>query len=182
MWPYCLLNGSFCICSIGQLKNLKTLYICGNLSLTSIPESLFSISSLQKLDCSGCSALTSPPYAVCRHCLEAARKYYYDLKVEVGTNQHLVPVTVIGKTKAGKTSLVRSVQQNKRVLTERNTAEGKLNELTKVFKVCEAEMNKTSKLLFVDYRGQSIYHFSYQLTFKAQSVPLLVIDIEEFDR
>ena len=110
------------------------------------------------------------------------RKYYYDLKVEAGTNQRLILVTVIGKTKAGKTSLVRSVQQNKRVLTERNTAEGKLNESTKVFKVCEAEMNKTCKLLFVDYGGQSIYHFSYQLTFKAQSVPLLVIDIIEFDR
>ena len=101
---------------------------------------------------------------MCRQGVEAVRKYYYDLKIEAGTYQRLVPVTVIGKTKAGKTSLVRSVQQNKRVLTERNTAEGKLNESTKVFKVCEAEMNKTSKLLFVDYGGQSIYHFSYQLT------------------
>ena len=145
---------------------------------------MFSISSLQELDCSGCDALTSPPYAVCDQGVEAVRKYHYDLKVEAGTNQQLIPVTVtcIGKTKAGKTSLVRSVQQNKRVLTERNTAEGKLDESTKVFKVCEAEMNKTSKLLFVDYGGQSMYHFSYQLTFKTQSVPLIVIDIEEFDR
>ena len=71
------------------------------------------------------------------------RKYYYDLKIEAGTNQRLIPVTVIGKTKAGKTSLVRSVQQNKRVLTERNTTEGKLNESTKVFKVCEADFQTT---------------------------------------
>ena len=119
---------------------------------------------------------------MCNQGVEAVRKYYFDLKVEAGTNQHLIPVTVIGKAKAGKTSLVRSVQQNKRVLTERNTAEGKLDESTKVFKVCEAEINKNYKLIFVDYGGQSIYHFSYQLTFKTQCVPLLVIDIEEFDR
>ena len=143
---------------------------------------MFSISSLHHFDCDGCSALTSPPYAVCKQGVKAVRKYYYDLKIEAGSNQHLIPVTVIGKTKAGKTSLVKSVQRNKRVLTERTSAESKLDASTKVFKVCEAEINKKSKLLFVDYGGQSIYHFSYQLTFKTQCVPLLVINIEEFDR
>ena len=119
---------------------------------------------------------------MCKQGVSAARKYLFDLKVEAGSNQRLIPVTVIGKSKAGKTSLVRSVQQNKRVLTERNTTAGKLDEATKVFKVCEAEIDATSKLLFVDYGGQSIYHFSYQLTFKTQSVPLLVINIDDFDR
>ena len=101
---------------------------------------------------------------MCNQVVEAVRKYYFDLKVEAGTNQHLIPVTVIGKAKAGKTSLVRSVQQSKRVLTERNTAEGKLDESTKVFKVCEAEINKTSMLLFVDYGGQSIYSTTFRIS------------------
>jgi hypothetical protein len=111
------------------------------------------------------------------------RKYLFDLRVERGSNQLLFPVTVIGKRKAGKTSLVQSVQQNKRVLTQRESSEeGLVDAATKVFKVCEADVDKTTKLIFTDFGGHTMYHFSYQLTFKTQCVPLLVIDIAEFDR
>ena len=185
--PFCeyyivVINLSSLHYSIGQLRSLQILNIDHNASLTTLPESLFRISSLIHFGCDDCEALTSPPYAVCKQGVSAVKKYIFDLKVEAGRNQHVIPVTVIGKSKAGKTSLVRSVQQNKRVLTERRTTAGKLDEATKVFKVCEAEIDATSKLLFVDYGGQSIYHFSYQLTFKTQSVPLLVISIDDFDR
>jgi hypothetical protein len=57
-----------------------------------------------------------------------------------------------------------------------------LDEATKVFKVCEAAVDQNTKLVFVDFGGHKIYNFAYQLSFKSQSVPLLVIDIAEFDR
>ena len=38
------------------------------------------------------------------------------------------------------------------------------------------------KLIFTDFGGHNIYHVSFQLTFKTQSVPLLVIDIAEYDK
>ena len=38
---------------------------------------------------------------MCIQGVNAIRKYYFDLKVIAGTNQRLIPVTVIGKTKAG---------------------------------------------------------------------------------
>ena len=124
--------------------------------------------------------MSSPPYAVCRQGVHAVRKYFHDLKV--GSNQRFVPVTVIGKSQAGKTSIVRSIQQNKRVLTARGATKGKLDEATKVFQVSEAKIDETSKILFVDHGGQAVYHFAYQLTSRTKCVPLLVVDIEDFDR
>ena len=82
---------------------------------------------------------------------------------------------------AGKTSLVRSMQWNKRELTRRSS-DSKLDEATKVFKVCEADIDDKSKLVFHDFGGQAIYHFAYQLSFRSQFVPMLVVDIAEFDR
>ena len=113
--------------------------------------------------------------------IKAVRRYLEELKRE-RNNQKLLPVTVIGKTRAGKTSLVRSLQESTRVLTNWTSTADKLDEAARVFNICEAEVNDSCKLLFIDYGGQEIYHFACQLTFKAQSVPLLVIDIVEFDR
>ena len=165
-----------------QLINLETLYLSYNHSLTTIPESLFSISTLQKVECEECEALTSPPLAVCKQGVSAVRKYFSDLKLDEGRNCRFIPVTFIGQSKAGKTSLVRSIQQNKRVLTERNPDDVSLDEATRVFNVCEAEASESAKFIFADFAGHEIYHVSYQLTFKTQCVPLLVIDISEFDR
>jgi GTPase SAR1 family protein len=171
----------FIIYSVSFLSKLEVLDVERSRALTTIPEGLFSIDTLETVRCEGCFSLTSPPPAVLQQGVTAVRKYLYDLQLEKGRNQRLIPVTAIGQSKAGKTSLVKSVQQNKRVLTERHSDGGKLDEATKVFKVCEAEVNESSKLVFTDFGGQAIYNFSYQLTFKAQCVPLLVIDIEEFD-
>ena len=168
--------------SIGELSNLQVLDIRNNRSLTAIPQSLFQIEALQEVHCDYCNSLTSPPLALCKQGVRAVRKYFYDLKVEKGSNQLLIPVTVIGKSRAGKTSLVQSVKKSKRVLTNRDTEEGRIDAATKVFKVVEAEVSDVRKLIFTDFGGHNIYHVSYQLTFKTQSVPLLVIDIAEFDK
>ena len=168
--------------SLCQLNNLQTLDVSYNHSLTTIPESLFSISTLQEVECQECDALTSPPLAVCKQGVSAVRKYFLDRKLNEGRNCRFIPVTVIGQSRAGKTSLVRSIQQNKRVLTRRNPDDVSLDEATRVFNVCEAEASESAKFIFADFAGHEIYHVSYQLTFKTQCVPLLVIDISEFDR
>ena len=168
--------------SIGQLTKLTHLDLSWNSSLTSLPVTLLNINTLKKLDCDECDALTSPPYSVCKQGIKAVQRYYKDLQLERGQNQKLIPITVIGKTRAGKTSLVRSLQDSTRVLTNRTSTADKLDEATRVFNICEAEVNDSCKLVFIDFGGQEIYHFAYQLTFKAQSVPLLVIDISEFDQ
>ena len=173
------------------MSYLEYVDISNNSAISSLPESLYSISTLKRVDCQACHGLTSPPLTVCEQGVKAVRKYFKDLELFKGSNQRLIPVTVIGKSRAGKTSLVRSMQANERVLTERSPADGqavaqtagqKRDDATKVFKVCEADIDDTCKLIFADFGGQSIYHFAYQLTFKEKFVPFLVVDIADFDR
>ena len=68
------------------------------------------------------------------------------------------------------------MQKNERVLTWR-CDNSKLDEATKVFKVCEAEVDDKYKLVFHDFGGQAIYQFAYQLSDRSQYIPMLVIDI-----
>ena len=82
---------------------------------------------------------------------------------------------------AGKTSLVWSMQRSKRVLSKRCES-SKLDDATKVFRVCEADVDAESMLVFHDFGGQAIYHFAYPLSSRSQFVPMLVIDITKFDK
>lgn len=136
---------------------------------------------LTVVDCYGCEKLTSPPYVVWTQGIKAVRKYFFDLAAGADQNVKYIPVTVIGQTMAGKTSLVKSMRDNTRVLTFRSETNLR-DEATKVFKVCEASVDDQSRLVFHDFGGQAIYHSSYQLSMRSQFVPMLVIDIAEFHR
>lgn len=160
---------------------LERLDLGMNVILTSIPSDVFRIPGLRILLCDGCKLLTSPPYGVCNQGLDAIRKFLVDLNENRSGNLKFIPVTVIGKSMAGKTSLVKSMQDNVRVLTYRST-DNRRDEATKVFKVCEADIDENTKLVFHDFGGQAIYHFAYQLSFRSQYVPLLAINIAEFER
>ena len=88
------------------------------------------------------------------------RKYFNDL--DKGGKRNFIPVTVIGRSMAGKTSLIKTIEQTKRILSKRDCTD-KLDEVTKVFKVSEADFDEVSKLVFHDFGGQAIYHFAYPL-------------------
>ena len=99
--------------------------------------------------------------------------------MEKGNKQRFIPATVFGKSGAGKTSLVESLKENRRILTVRMHSGDQFGEATKVFKVHEAVVDENSKLQ-MDFGGQEIYQFAYQLTFKTQCLPLLVINMADF--
>lgn len=169
----------FLLQSMSRLRNLEKLDVSGNSSLRTIQSELCSLEKLMNINCHDCRSMTSPPYAVCKLGLPAMRKYHDDLAPQNCVK--FVPVTVIGRSMAGKTSLIRSMQANRRVLCKRSI-ESKLDEATKVFKIGEAEYDETTRLVFHDYGGQTVYQYSYQLALRSKFVPLLVIDIAEFDR
>ena len=166
-------------CSLAKLVNLEQLILSGSERMAKISPDVFSLQNLIDVNCDKCIALTVPPYDVCVQGPKAVQKYLFDLEKDRNSVK-FIPVTVIGKSMAGKTSLVRSIQQNKRVLTYRSDV-NKLDEATKVFTVCEADIGET-KLVFHDFGGQAIYHFAYQLAVKSQQIPLLVIDIADFQK
>lgn len=168
-------------CSIPGFESLEILDVTENLSLTSIPHSILRTSKFRRLGYSGCVSLTSPPYALCKQGIEALQIYVTALREEKGDSKRVFPVVVIGMSMAGKTSLVLSLTEMKRILTLRLT-ESKLDEATRVFKVREVDLKNNVSVLFYDCGGQAIYHYAYQLTFRTESAVLLVINIAEFDR
>ena len=105
-------------------------------NFTSLPKSLFRISTQQNVNYDCCHKLTSPPLVLCKQGVKAVKKYFDDLKLDKARNKYLRPLTVIGKSRAGKTSLVESMHENESVLKERSSAARKLYEATKVFEVC----------------------------------------------
>ena len=94
--------------SIAELPCLQKINIEDNRLLTNIPRSVFFISKLESVLTAGCSSLNSPPTEVCSAGVQAVRKY-----MEKGNKQRFIPVTVLGKSGAGKTSLVDSLKENR---------------------------------------------------------------------
>jgi len=190
--------------SIQNLQDLQRLDISDNV-FTNIPHFVYTLSSLQELDISDnkllksldpeilqltqlhtlntddCDALTTPPQEVCRGGLNAVRQYYKDLAQGSGKNIPFATVAVLGNTMAGKTSLVRTLQNRdrKRILTDRSP-EAAVDETTKVFNVQEVEVDGTM-LRVLDMGGQEVYHAAYQLTLRQNCIPVVVINMEEYD-
>lgn len=149
-----------------------------NTSLVQVDLNITLLNNLETVNVEGCSNI-NPSQAVWKRGMSELRAWYGDL-LKRG-KKILIPVTVIGQSLAGKTSLIRSMQHSKRRLSKRGGVD-KLDEATKVFEVSEAEFEEGSKLVFHDFGGQAIYHFAYPLSTRSQFVPLLVINIAEYDR
>ena len=166
--------------SFSGLSNLEKLNLESNNSLLRISADVCRLPKLRRIELDGCYSLVSPPVGVSKQGLSAMLKYFTDL--EKDGKKNFIPVTVIGRSMAGKTSLVRSMQMSERILSNRSDDRSPLDQATKVFKVCEADFDEVSKLVFHDFGGHAIYHFAYPLSSRSRFFPMLVIDIEAFDR
>ena len=161
-----------------KLTSLQNIDIARNREVKEISSEVLKLVNLVELDCEDCTSLTHPPYSVCQQGLSAIQKYFIDLQKDSGVKFVEVPVAVLGCTLAGKTSLVKSLQQNKRYLTER-VVSSLTDEATKVFNVEDLDLGKTN-VKFIDYGGHEVYHLVYQLAQKDRCIPLLVVNLKEF--
>jgi len=168
--------------SVCALSNLHMLNISNNISMTSLNLDILQLTHLWFLNTRGCDALTSPPLEVCERGLDAVRQYYTDLAKGAGRNLPFATIAILGNTKAGKTSLVRTLQSSdrKRVLTVRGP-NAEHDETTKVFNVEEVKVDGTT-LRLIDMGGQEVYHITYHLTLRQNCVPVIVVNMEQFDQ
>ena len=100
-----------------KLTELEELNLSDNKKLKKLDDKILQLSNLTTLNCLGCDSLVHPPSAVCEQGISAVRKYFTDLQAEIGVELTIVPVAIIGQKYSGKTSIARSVQQGKRILT-----------------------------------------------------------------
>ena len=161
------------------VKSLKKLDLSPSASLNSLHPGLVNLTLLQEVNCYQCFKLKSPPYAVCVQGLEAIIKYYRDLAKERSIEQPIISAAVIGNRMAGKTSLIRSLMERKRVLTYRNESSDR-DETTKAFQVNEVDLGET-KLRMFDFGGDTVYHLSYQMAIRDNYIPIVVINMQQFD-
>ena len=84
-----------------KLSALKTLTLSYNTDLKRIEEDILNLTNLCHLNCTECSSLEYPPYAVCQEGISAIRKYFTDLKEATGSSVVQIPISVLGATLAG---------------------------------------------------------------------------------
>ncbi|XP_067949562.1 uncharacterized protein [Watersipora subatra] len=165
----------------GELKELVILDISHNDNLIALGSQILSWKNLQELQLSNCYSLQSPPGNVIRQGLSAIQQYYKDLSE--GMKKELsVTVAVIGKSRSGKTSLIKTMQEGTRFLTESLGSAEQIS--TKVFNFEKVSFGERS-LYFIDFGGQEIYHHAYRLTLRENCIPVVVINmfmyVEEAD-
>ena len=98
------------------LHELRKLNLSHSSNLQSLDPRLLLLPNLERVSCSLCTSLISPPYEVCEQGLQAIRKYYTDLKQSGGKKLPIVSAAVIGSRMAGKTSLINSLNSKRRQL------------------------------------------------------------------
>ncbi|XP_067931059.1 malignant fibrous histiocytoma-amplified sequence 1 homolog [Watersipora subatra] len=163
------------------LPQLKKIDVRENIDLRMISKQVIKLTNLDTLLCENCPKLVEPPYAVCQQGLFAVRQYFNSLKNKADfVELAVVPVAIVGNSLAGKTSLVKSLQEGKRRFTNRSKQNtSTLEEATKVFEVKDLELPESIAKL-VDHGGHEIYHITYQYILKERNIPLFVVNLKEF--
>ena len=149
------------------------------MSLKAIENKILLLTNLADMNCDDCFWIQHPPYAVCEQGISAVRKYFTDLKADEESRVPAVPVYILGNTMSGKTSLIRSLQRGRRYLTNRRSV-SPLDETTKVFHVENLDL-QNSKVKLIDHGGHEVYHVTYQLSLRNRCIPLIVVNMEEFE-
>ncbi|XP_067947161.1 malignant fibrous histiocytoma-amplified sequence 1 homolog [Watersipora subatra] len=168
------------LCRLSKLSQLEKLDISYNYELTKIDEKVMALNKLQKLYCHGCAKLISPPYAVCQDGIHAIREYFKALSQGREIEVCNAPVAIVGNSLAGKTSIVKSLRQGKRVLTMRSESDVSfIDEATKGFEVHDLKLAATTANL-IDHGGQDVYHIAYQYALKENNIPLYVVSFKQF--
>ena len=166
--------------AVKGMSSLNHLSLSNMSSLESLNHQILkSLARLTNLECTECPNMHTPPSSVAKQGLQAVMTYYVDL--QHGQAKQVPPIIVIGKAMAGKTSIVQSITKRERVCTKR-TSENQRETATRVFQSTEATINANRVLRFIDLGGQQLYHLAYRLMFKRTFVPLVVVNMQEFDQ
>ena len=157
-----------------QLHSLREVNLDNNSSLTRLHPH---VASLHTFSYKKCDSITEPPSAVCQGGLEDIRQYYNDLK-EGSMEIALSTIVLIGRKEAGKSTLLRAMQNG-------FGAEAKPKGVNKtaVFEFQEVNLkygDDMQEVQIIDFGGDDVYHYAYQLTFRDNCIPIVVVNIKEY--
>ncbi|XP_078612795.1 uncharacterized protein LOC144882687 [Branchiostoma floridae x Branchiostoma japonicum] len=158
-----------------QMKKLKKVDLSNN-EIKFIPKSVMDMPKDVKLNLDG-NPLIDPPLEVYQEGVQAIQTFYEDLTTASGIT-HCLKILVLGTYDAGKTSLVRVLQQDRSRLT-------KPEERTHGVEITELHLsvpnNPNITLSVWDFAGQETYYITHQFFLSAKALMLLVVNLEKYD-
>ena len=160
---------------IGKLVALTHLDISENTPLMRLTSSITSL-DLWIFKCENCYNLIEPPYAVCQGGFSEIKQYYNDLDDGKDT-MTLATVALIGRKEAGKSTLLRSMKNGFTAFQSGDENASK----TKVFEVHNIFLQEKQCVNVIDFGGDEVYHYAYQLTFRKDCIPIVVVNMEEYE-
>lgn len=175
--------------SLCELIQLRYLYLSDN-ELTTIPDWLVEMPQLQQLYIKG-NPITQPPPEQLGDALtewkpvdlESLRRYYAQLRREGQAFFYEAKLLVIGEGGAGKTSLVRKLQDSDAPLPLLEDSTDGIEIQTWGFPLPTATGdqqpvtgNQTYHVNIWDFGGQTVYHATHQFFLTKRSVYILVAD------
>ena len=157
-----------------QLQSLREVNLDENSKLTCLHPH---VASLHKCTFKGCNSITEPPSAVCLGGLQDIKQYYNDLK-KGRTHIVLSTIVLIGRKEAGKSTLLRAMQS-----CFNADLKPKDVKKTAVFEFQTVNLkngNEKHEVQIVDFGGDDVYHYAYQLTFRENCIAVVVVNIGEY--
>ena len=159
---------------LSAMTCLEELHISSNPNIHSLPEAIFLSreSTLQVINTRGCP-LVSPPIEICGEGVEAVKEYFISLQTTVGIRRRRVKILVMGKTMAGKTSLVKAIISGGPFLTWTEDRTIGLEETTIRF-------SEDVQWKVQDFGGQRAYILTNQLMVSDNAFALIVVDVSQY--
>ena len=191
---------------IEKLVSLTYLNISSNIPLLRLTSSITSL-NLESFDCVNCYNLIEPPYAVCEGGFSDIKQYYKDLedgkdtmtlstvvligRKEAGKSTLLnamrqsseiysgLNVDIVGDRGNNKDNSKQG--QDTANANKDDRGEGNKVEKTKVFEFKEIVIgdrgHEKKSINVIDFGGDEAYHYAYQLTFRRDCIPIVVVNV-----
>lgn len=162
---------------IDTLRALKRLDLSNNYNMTHLHSNITSL-PLENFTSINCAELVEPPLAVCLDGFSNIKQYYKDLE-RGRTAITLSTIVLIGNKEAGKSTLLKAMQND----FKREILPGV--EKTKVFEIKEIDLSSPDleqRVRVIDFGGDTSYQHAYQLTFRKDCIPMVVVSMQEYKR
>ena len=168
---------------IFKMKNLRNV-MAQNVSIQVLDEdfvklwsqnpNIFTEGNFLKMVATRPGRFVKPPNEIVRRGPEACRKYYIALRADDAVNCSILNVTVMGKTGAGKSSLIQSIKAGSSVLVDPS-------DRTVVVDTLEVK-NKDVLLKITDFGGHDIYEMTCPLFLKStKQVAIVAVKLSDYN-
>ena len=167
---FCLLPPVVC-----KLRNLKRLNLSGNTELIRLDKDILQLDNLDYLNCDNSSKLKFPPYPVCKRGVKAVMQSLESYSDKEPIEFIQAPISLLGKSLSGKTSVIQSLKEGKPSLTSYDENRP-IDRMTQV-SIVELELGDSS-VKVID--GNEMFHSFHQLRIWEEILPVMVMNMETF--